>query len=94
MSYQQDELSEIELRLIGYRLATAEILYRMPDHPTLLQTFLWQALDLAPKFPVLTKFLTFWETNLDGPIHSVRLASAALINPAELRNFDDEFRLH
>lgn len=94
MSYQPREMSETELRLLGYRLATAEILYRLPDHPTLLQTFLWQALDLAPKFPVLTKFLTFWETNLDGPIHSVRLASSALVSPGELRNFDDEFRLH
>ncbi len=94
MSYQPREMSETELRLLGYRLATAEILYRLPDHPTLQQTFLWQALDLAPKFPVLTKFLNFWETNLDGPIHSVRLASKKLIGPNELRNFDDEFRLH
>lgn len=94
MSYQPREMSETELRLLGYRLATAEILYRLPDHPILLQTFLWQALDLAPRFPVLTKFLTFWETNLDGPIHSVRLARKELISPNELRTCDGEFRLH
>ena len=34
-----------------YRLTTAEIIYRMPDHPDLLQSFIWQKLDLAPDFP-------------------------------------------
>ena len=39
-------LGQLNLMLKGYRLTTAEILYRMPDHPDLLQTFLWQELDL------------------------------------------------
>ena len=34
--------SAMELQLMGYRLATAEITYRMPDHPAILQTFVWQ----------------------------------------------------
>ena len=34
-----------------YRLTTAEIIYHMPDHPDLLQSFVWQKLDLAPDFP-------------------------------------------
>ena len=46
----------LELQLLGYRLSTAEILYHMPDHPALLQTFLWQQMDLAPKFPKLHEF--------------------------------------
>ena len=61
-------------QLDGYRLTTAEILYHMPDHPGLLQTFIWQDLDLAPAFPVLHKFLDFWSRELDGKLHSVRLA--------------------
>ena len=44
----------------GYRLATAEITYHMPDFPALLQTFVWQHYDLAPHFPRLRKFLDFW----------------------------------
>lgn len=48
-----------ELQLNGYRLTTAEIIYRLPDHPALVQTFIWQGLDLAPKFPELNKFLDF-----------------------------------
>ena len=41
----------------GYSLTTAHILYRMPDRPLLLQSYLWQEYDLARKFPILTKFL-------------------------------------
>jgi uncharacterized protein Usg len=75
-----------ELQLRGYRLTTAEILYRLPDHPHLLQTFVWQDYDLAPRYPVLARFLAFWERELDGPLHSVRLASSALFGPREFRN--------
>lgn len=86
-------MSSLELRLRGYRLTTAEILYRMPDHPSMLQTFLWQDFDIAPKFPALNKFLHFWETSLDGKLFKVRVASRALIADAELKVVNGEFRL-
>ena len=87
-------MQAIERKLRGYRLTTAEILYHMPDHPELLQTFLWQELDLAPGFPVLNKFLSFWEKNIEGKLHSVRVAARGLIAPAELRLAGGEFRLN
>lgn len=61
-----------------YRLITAEILYHMPDYQKLLQTFVWQEYDLAPRYPELTKFLDFWENNLDGPLHSVKVAQIGM----------------
>ncbi|MEM8753715.1 MAG: usg protein [Pseudomonadota bacterium] len=72
-------------QLDGYSLATAEITYGMPDAPRLLQTFVWQDYDLAPAFPALRKFLDFWERELEGPLHSVKVAHSALIKPAEFR---------
>ena len=75
----------IALQLRDYRLTTAEILYHLPDHPSVLQSYIWQELDLAPKFPVLHKFLDFWSRNLDGKLHSVRVGSIALITPGEWR---------
>ena len=72
-------------QLQNFRLTTAEILYRMPDHPAFLQTYVWQDLDLAPEFPVLKKFLDFWERNLDGKLFKVRVAHSELIKPAEFR---------
>ena len=61
-----------------YRLTTAEILYRLPDHPALLQSYIWQELDIAPQYPVLTKFLDLWRREIEGTLHSVRVASAPL----------------
>jgi len=37
-------MNKIELVLKGYSLFTAEILYHLPDHPRLLQSFVWQDL--------------------------------------------------
>jgi uncharacterized protein Usg len=81
-------------QLAGYGLATARILYHIPDHPRLLQTFIWQDYDIAPEFPVLIKFLAFWQKKLDGPLHSVVVGHTKLIKPAEIRTVDGEFRLH
>jgi uncharacterized protein Usg len=78
-------MSDFERQLADYRITTAEILYRMPDHPAFLQTYLWQDLDVAPEFPVLRKFLDFWERNLDGKLFKVRVAHCELIRPAEFR---------
>ncbi len=81
-------------QLQGYSLTTAEIVYRLPDHRSLLQTYIWQDYDMAPRFPALTKFLEFWETKLEGPLHSVRVAHAGLIKPAEIRTVRDLTQLH
>jgi uncharacterized protein Usg len=81
-------------QLSGYGLTTAHILYRMPDHRSLLQTFVWQRYDLFPEFPELHRFLNFWQAKLEGPLHSVQVAHSKLIKPAELRAVDGVFRLH
>lgn len=87
-------MSNLERQLKGYRLTTAEILYHMPDHPDLLQSFVWQTLDMAPRYPVLRKFLDYWASNIDGRLHSVRIAQRGIVTPAELRLADTQFSLH
>ena len=77
--------SRFELQLNDYRLTTAEILYRLPDHPGVLQTYIWQELDLAPRYPVLRKFLDFWERQIDGKLHSVRVAHAGPMRLPQFR---------
>lgn len=81
-------------QLKGYSLTTAEILYRLPDHPALLQSYVWQDYDLHPRFPKLVKFLDFWSKNLDGKLYRVRVAHSRLIHPSEVRLVGSEFRLH
>ena len=81
-------------QLDGYSLATAEITYHMPDANSLLQTYVWQDYDMAPEFPVLRKFLDFWTRELDGPLHSVRVAHCGLIKPTEFRVVEHELTIH
>ena len=78
----------------GYGLTTAQIFYRLPDHPTLLQSYVWQEYDLAPEFPEMRGFLAFWQEKLEGPLFSVTVAHSKLIKPAELKAVDGMFRLH
>ena len=84
----------LELQLKGYRLSTVEITYHMPDHPSVLQTFIWQYMDLAPDYPELRKFLDFWRQNLDGALHSVRVMSKDIVGPAKIGNVSHSFALH
>lgn len=88
------EKRDIELMLKGYGLTTARILYHFPDHPHLLQTYVWQDYDIAPKFPVLIGFIEFWKTKLDGPLHSVTYTHQRLIAPNQWRKVDGEFVVH
>ncbi len=86
--------SDFVRQLEGYGLTTAQILYRLPDHRSLVQEYVWQDYDLFPAFPALTRFLAFWQEKLDGPLHSVTVAHARLIRSAEMRAVKGEFRLH
>jgi uncharacterized protein Usg len=87
-------MNQLAMQLNDYRLTTAEILYHLPDHPRLLQSYLWQDYDLAPDYPVLRRFLEFWRRSLDGQLHSVKVASQKLIRPAEFRHARVQFTLH
>jgi uncharacterized protein Usg len=71
-------------RLGGRRLTTAEVLYYIPDHPLLLQSFLWQTLDDAPEFPRVHTFLDFWRREIHAVIHSVQVTASGLVTPARI----------
>lgn len=75
-------------QLQGYGLLTAEVSYYMPDHPDLIQLFVWQEYDVAPRFPVLHDFLDYWRREIEATLHSVRIAHQHLIRPAEWRAVD------
>lgn len=86
-------------QLSGWRQTTAEILYRMPDHQSLVQTFVWQDLDrwdADPRhtYPRLKQFCAWWNANLDGPIVQVRVGAATVITAGDLRHVDGDFCLN
>jgi uncharacterized protein Usg len=84
----------LDLQLKGYRLATAEVVYRLPDHPAILQTFVWQHYDIAPEYPVLRRFLDHWLAHIEARLHSVRVTRQDLVGPGRWRNVETVLRLH
>ena len=85
---------DFEIQLKGGRLTTAEVLYYIPDHPQLLQSFLWQTLDIAPDYPRVHRFLEFWRREIDAVIHSVAISTAGIVSPAKVRFADMMGQLH
>ena len=81
-------------QLAGFSLTTAEILYRLPDYPALLQSFIWQEYDVHPRFPRLKGFLDFWTRNLEGRLFRVTVAHNKLITPAEVKLISGDYRLN
>ena len=87
-------MADLEKKFVkDYRLTTAEIYYHLPDFPELLQSYRWQAYDIAPKFPVVHGFLGFWTRELDGKLHSVYVASKEIITPGDYRFYEHELTL-
>jgi uncharacterized protein Usg len=79
-----------ELQMQGYRLTTAEITYRLPDHPSLLQAFIVQKIDLPPDYPEIRRFLEFWSRTIEGKLHSVVIKNSNKITA----NWNVERRLN
>jgi uncharacterized protein Usg len=91
MSTATDERFQQQVQ--GYRLATAEIIYHLPDYPDLLQKFIWQHYDIAPNFPRLKKFLDYWDAHIEGRLHSVHMARTEIVSAAEHRAVGGLFTL-
>jgi uncharacterized protein Usg len=87
-------MKDLGRQLQGYRMTTAEILYHLPDHPHLLQSYIWQQLDIAPEFPVLRRFLDFWSHQIEGKLHSVQVAHQPLISPGRMRHAAVSLQIH
>ena len=76
------------------RLVTTHVLYYMPKHPMLLQSFVWQTHDRAPRYPRVMRFLDFWRREIDAAIHSVNIACPDEVGAARWRRVDHDLRLH
>jgi uncharacterized protein Usg len=72
------------MRMAGCRLTLAKILFWLPDHQHILQTFVWQDLDAAPKFPMLAGFIEWWNRELDGKVHEVHVSASKIFTVSEL----------
>ncbi|ETW13079.1 Usg-like family protein [Roseivivax marinus] len=88
------QMSETEMMLRGYGLTTAEIFYRMPDYQNVLNTFVWQDYEVAPDHEKLFGFIEFWQTEIEGPLHSVRFTHRKMLSSGEWRSVVGEMSYH
>ena len=78
-------MAELTPQLKDYRLTTARIIYHLPDFHGILQEYIWQDYDLAPKYPELKDFLAFWTDRIDGKLHSVYVAKREILTSGDYR---------
>jgi uncharacterized protein Usg len=49
---------------------------------------------MAPRYPELQRFLAFWEKNIEGKLHSVKVAQASLIGAPRMRHAQVSLSVH
>ena len=52
-------------------LVTLNIFYWMPDYENILQQFVWQTIDVKPKYPRIYRFLDYWHNNIDAKLSEI-----------------------
>ena len=54
-----------------WTVATVQVVYYIPDHLHIVNEFMWQTQDQLPEYPRITRFLDYWDKQIDGPIKEV-----------------------
>jgi uncharacterized protein Usg len=50
---------------------TVDVLYYLPDYPSIVEEFIWQTPDLWPEIPRIHEFLGYWHENIEATIEKV-----------------------
>ena len=54
-----------------WTVASVQVVYYIPDYLNIVNEFIWQTEDQLPEYPRITRFLDYWDKNIDGPIKEV-----------------------
>ena len=57
-------------------LVTLNVYYWMPDYENILQQFIWQTMDVKPKYPRVHKFLDYWHNNIDAIVNEIEISES------------------
>ena len=74
-----------------WTVATVQVIYYIPDYLSIVQEFIWQTEDQLPEYPRITKFLNYWDKNIDGPIKEVYIYDQGQNN---IRLVDRRFKIN
>lgn len=71
-------------------LVSLRVFYYMPDYRDIIQEFMWQTMDIKPKYPRVNKFLNYWKENIEAVIADVEMAE--MDKKPKYRSVDDIFK--
>tara|TARA_B100000029_G_scaffold513553_1_gene613493 strand:- start:3015 stop:3242 length:228 start_codon:yes stop_codon:yes gene_type:complete len=57
-------------------LVTLNVYYWMPDYDNILQQFIWQTMDVKPKYPRINKFLDYWHNNIEAIVSEIQICES------------------
>jgi uncharacterized protein Usg len=69
-------------------LVNVTVLYYMPDYRSILNEFIWQTYDKAPKYPRVEQFVAHWEKEIDARIKEVQIFDARGFDPLRYRRVE------
>ena len=81
----------IEIILKKWTVASVQVVYYIPDYMNLVNEFIWQTEDQLPEYPRITRFLDYWDKNIDGPIKEVYIYDH---EEAKVRHVDRKYKIN
>ena len=71
-------------------LVSLRVYYYMPDYRDLIQEFMWQTMDIKPKYPRVNKFLNYWKENIEAVIADIEMIEIEKIS--KYKSVEDIFK--
>jgi len=71
-------------------LVSLHVFYYMPDYRDLIQEFMWQTMDIKPKYPRVNKFLNYWKENIEAVIADIEMIETEKIS--KYKSVEDIFK--
>ena len=81
----------IEIILRKWTVASVQVVYYIPDYMNLVNEFIWQTEDQLPEYPRITRFLDYWDKNIDGPIKEDYIYDH---EEAKVRHVDRKYKIN
>ena len=80
--------------IVVEQLTLIQIYYYMPDHPSVINEFVWQTIDIYPRFPRMKRFLDHWHQNIEAAINEIYLGyTDPYYGPNYFKNITYEWNL-
>ena len=81
----------VEMIIKKWTVASVQVVYYIPDYMSLVNEFIWQTEDTLPEYPRITRFLDYWDKNIDGPIKEAYIYDHG---KSKIRHVDRKYKIN